>query len=157
MNNLICGCGHEFEAALGAYGCPNCEGERGPASDAMFYLIVAGSRGYTDYAAFCRAVDTFIESTLSHRQVVIVSGGARGVDKMAERYAQERGLHLMVLLANWDAHGKRAGFIRNEEMGNISDGLLAFWDGESRGTRHMIAYMRQQGKPTKTIKVSVGG
>lgn len=154
MGELMCGCGYRFAEALGAFGCPNCEGDNGPATEDMFYLIVAGSRGYTDYPAFCQALDAFIQNTLPHRNVVIVSGGAKGVDRMAERYAHERQYTLMVVLANWDKYGKRAGMVRNEEMGTIADGLVAFWDGESRGTRHMIAHMKQLGKPTKTIKVT---
>lgn len=149
---LVCGCGHEFEDSLGAYGCPNCEGDRGPATPKLFYLIVAGGRDFEDYDLMCRVLDTFLGSTLALTPVVIVSGGARGADRLAERYAYERKLPLMVVLADWDRHGKRAGHLRNEEMGSISDGLVAFWDGESRGTRHMIAHMRQQGKPTKTVK-----
>lgn len=148
---LVCGCGHEFEAALGAYGCPNCEGDKGPATDKLFYLVVAGGRDFDDYGRACQVLDVFIDTVLAHTPVVIVSGGARGADRLAERYAHDRRLPLMVVPADWDRHGKRAGTLRNEEMGNMADGLVAFWDGESRGTRHMIAYMRKLGKPTKTV------
>ena len=70
--------------------------------------------------------------------VTIVSGGARGVDKMGERYAKEHDINLIVMNADWDTHGKSAGYKRNQEMANVSTHLIAFWDGKSRGTKHMI-------------------
>jgi len=76
----------------------------------------------------------------------IVSGCANGPDSAGERYAAERGLKLSRFPADWDAHGKAAGIIRNRQMGDYADALLAFWDGKSRGTKHMIDYMKRLGK-----------
>jgi hypothetical protein len=72
----------------------------------------------------------------------IVSGGASGVDAMAEEYAVKRGIDLAVIKAEWDTHGKSAGPIRNRKMAEISESLLAIWDGESRGTANMISIAR---------------
>jgi len=117
-----------------------------------FNLIVAGGRDFANYPLLCRAIDGLRDSVLSDYEVVIISGGARGADQLGELYARQVGLRCIVQPADWNTHGKRAGHLRNEQMGDQSQGLLAFWDGESRGTRHMIAYMRNLGKPTKTIK-----
>lgn len=68
----------------------------------------------------------------------IFSGGAKGADKLGERLAEEKGIRTSIFNANWDYHGKKAGIIRNEEMAEWGDALLAFWDGSSKGTKHMI-------------------
>ena len=99
-------------------------------------VIVAGSRGITDYE-FIRANLDHVLPTLTP-EPVIVSGTARGVDQMGERYAIERGLRCERFPANWDLYGKRAGYIRNEQMAKYADALVVFWDGVSRGTKHMM-------------------
>lgn len=77
----------------------------------------------------------------------IVSGGARGADRLGEEYAREYLIPLKRYPADWDKHGRIAGFIRNEEMSHYADALIALWDGESRGTAHMIGCMKKLGKP----------
>jgi len=71
----------------------------------------------------------------------IVSGGARGVDRLGERYARQRGLPCTVFPAQWGKYGKSAGPIRNAEMAKYADYGVAVWDGESRGTAHMLKLM----------------
>lgn len=100
-------------------------------------IIIAGSRGFTDYPRLRRCVDEFIADHPTD-DVVIVSGGARGADRLGEQYAHERGYKLRIMRADWDRFGKSAGYRRNEQMALIADVLIAFWDGQSRGTRHMI-------------------
>lgn len=68
----------------------------------------------------------------------IVGGGASGVDKMGERYAKELGHPFKEFPADWKTHGKAAGPIRNKQMAEYADMLIAFWDGRSRGTKNMI-------------------
>lgn len=70
-------------------------------------------------------------------EITIVSGGANGADKLGERYAKENQLSLIICNANWDRHGKQAGYFRNTEMAEISVGLALFWDGESKGSKMM--------------------
>lgn len=77
----------------------------------------------------------------------VVSGGARGVDRLGERYGREHGLIVTVMKADWEQHGGRAGFLRNGDMALYGDCLVAVWDGVSRGTRNMIAHMRSLNKP----------
>ena len=78
------------------------------------------------------------ELNLLNEGVEIVSGGARGADKLGERYAAERGYGLKIFPADWNRYGKRAGYLRNEQMAQYADVCICFWDGESRGTKHMI-------------------
>lgn len=84
----------------------------------------------------------------------VISGTARGVDQMGEEIAKALGLPVKKYPANWDLYGKRAGFKRNAEMADNADALLAVWDGQSKGTLHMIRTASQKG--LKVFVHSVG-
>lgn len=101
--------------------------------------IIAGSRGITDYSLLLKAY-----SECGFEITEVVSGGARGVDKLGERLAQELNLPLKIFPADW-SKGKQAGFIRNVQMAEHADALIAVWDGQSRGTAHMITIARSLG------------
>jgi hypothetical protein len=75
----------------------------------------------------------------------VVSGGARGADRLGEEWAAKENIPLRRFPAEWDRHGKAAGYIRNAEMAEYADKLVAFWDGESRGTKHMIDLALEKG------------
>jgi len=75
----------------------------------------------------------------------VVSGGAKGVDRLGELWAQKRNIPITRFPAEWNKYGKRAGYIRNKEMALYADALLAIWDGESKGTKHMIDSALEQG------------
>lgn len=77
---------------------------------------------------------------------VVVSGGARGVDKTAARAARSRGLHVIEHIPDWEKLGKSAGYVRNKDIVNDCDVLVAFWDGRSRGTMHSILLARKAKK-----------
>ena len=121
----------------------------------MFKLIIAGSRSVTDYSLIKQELDDIVskapENDADIKALCIISGGARGVDKLGERYAKENNIALEIFPANWESYGKAAGFLRNKEMGDYADGLIAFWDGRSRGTQHMINYMKGLDKPVVII------
>lgn len=76
----------------------------------------------------------------------IISGGANGVDLFAALYATELRLPLVVFLPDWGKYGKRAGAIRNKQIVDYCDKLVAFWDGESKGTKISIDMAKQQNK-----------
>lgn len=106
--------------------------------------IIAGSRDITNY----RLVSNCIREAWAEIEggiTEIVSGGAMGVDRMGELFAQSACLPLKVIPADWKRHGNAAGPIRNREMAKYADVLIAIWDGESRGTRNMISEARKRG------------
>ena len=108
----------------------------------IFYLGIVGSRTFNDYALFERAIDkTLLRLSDKHDQIAFVSGGAKGADSFARRYAKEHKIKIIEFLPDWNKHGKAAGFIRNQEIIDKSDLLVAFWDGKSRGTYHDIKLM----------------
>jgi hypothetical protein len=109
--------------------------------------IIAGSRGVTNY----NLVKSFLDTT-DLKITEVVSGGARGADKLGEQWAYEKGLPIMCFPAQWDTYGKAAGYIRNREMAQYADALIAFWDGKSKGTKNMIDEAKKQG-----LIIKVGG
>lgn len=102
--------------------------------------IIAGSRNFYDYD---KMVETLARVPWKVTQVI--SGNAKGADQMGEWWAQEREIEVRVFPANWSKYGKAAGHIRNQEMANVGDALVAFWDGKSRGTESMIKYALEKG------------
>jgi hypothetical protein len=96
-------------------------------------VVIAGGREFNDYELLREICDEHIFPDSE-----IVSGGARGTDTLGERYATETGRGLKIFPADWSKHGKGAGHIRNKQMAEYSDMLIAFWDGESKGTKNMI-------------------
>lgn len=117
-----------------------------------FKLIVAGSRDFDDYVKASEDIHKLANGPLKDFGVSIVSGMARGADALAVRFAREHNVKCYKFPADWDKYGKAAGFKRNKAMGDFADGLLAFWDGESRGTKHMIEYMRSLKKSVRVIR-----
>ncbi len=98
-------------------------------------LIVAGSREFNDYDLLKRSIqENFQRSEVEE----IVSGTARGADTLGERFAIDYSIPIKKYPANWDLYGKSAGYRRNVEMADYADALIAFWDGKSKGTGHMI-------------------
>lgn len=95
--------------------------------------IIAGSRNIDLYSVLEDAVK---ESGFQITQVV--SGGAKGVDRLGETYASKNNIPLTVSLADWEAYGRKAGIVRNQEMAAYADALIAIWDGTSPGTKNMI-------------------
>ena len=84
----------------------------------------------------------------------VVCGEARGPDTHGKQYGQAQGIPVSSHPADWVKLGKGAGFARNEDMAHEADALLAVWDGQSNGTRHMIEYMQSLGKPVHIFKAS---
>lgn len=108
-------------------------------------VIIAGSRSITSAAAVERALAHAEDHGLDVTEVV--SGGARGVDRLGAAWARGRGLPVRLYLPDWDGQGKRAGLIRNEQMVRAADALVALHDGVSKGTAHTIRMARAAGLP----------
>lgn len=117
---------------------------------ALKHLIVAGGRDFQDKTLCLMAVYGLINQYPDHT-FVIVSGGARGADSLGEWVADELKLRMLRIPADWDQYGKQAGRIRNCEMADVADLLLAFWDGKSFGTKHMIEEAKFRSIPTQVI------
>ena len=81
----------------------------------------------------------------------IVSGGAKGVDLCAEKYAKENGIKLTLFLPKYERYGRAAPIIRNKEIVDYSDKIIVFWNGSSKGTLSVINYARKTGKPCEII------
>lgn len=110
-------------------------------------VIIAGSRSFDDYQRLARVMDAAREP---YEITEIISGGAGGADRLGERWAASRGIPIRLCLAQWKAFGKAAGFLRNQEMADLGDLLVLFWDGQSRGSRDML--YRASAKPM-TVQV----
>lgn len=105
-------------------------------------LLVAGSREYTDY----NRIKSLLDKIVSEYNIdTIISGTARGADRLGERYAREHNLNLEQYPADWDRYGKSAGYIRNKVMVEQADVLLALWKDRSPGTGHTIELAKKKG------------
>lgn len=113
-------------------------------------VIVAGGRDFIDYVRLSDELD-YQRSTSPDVSFEIVTGMAVGADTLAYKYAIANNLPTHIFYPDWDKFGKAAGFIRNKEMAENADALIAFWDSVSRGTKHMIETMRNLRKPVLTI------
>ena len=117
----------------------------------MIKEIIAGGRDFNDYKKLEKKCLNRLEK-YSQKEVTIVSGGAIGTDKLGEKFAKKFGLSIERHLADWDYYGKLAGYRRNKEMAEKADILIAFWDGDSRGTQDMIRQARGEGLVVHIIR-----
>lgn len=113
----------------------------------MFKVIICGTRTFSDYSLLKNKCDFYLSRK---SKVTIISGCAKGADVLGEQYARENDFELLLYPADWDRFGKSAGYKRNQEMAKTADGVIAFWDGVSRGTQHMINIAKE-----KNIRVIV--
>lgn len=89
---------------------------------------------------------------LCNRKIVlIVSGGAQGADKLAEKFAEDNKIDKLIFKAEWDLYGPRAGMIRNEDIVKNSDVVIAFWDGKSKGTNNSIGHAKGMDKELHVV------
>ena len=110
-----------------------------------YNLIVAGGREFNDYRLLSERLMLIADTYLEEKLITIVSGAARGADRLGEQFALDHDVRCISLPADWNTYGKRAGFLRNGQMAGMSQGLLAFWDGKSIGTEHMINTAHDRG------------
>lgn len=109
-------------------------------------IIIAGGRTFNDYDLLCKTCDYMLQNQID---IEIVSGTANGADKLGEKYANEKGYKLIKFPADWNI-GKSAGYIRNKEMAEYADALIAFYNG-SKGTKHMIDLAKQYNLKIKVV------
>ena len=120
----------------------------------MLKVIIAGSRDFNDYELLRERMDYFITGLNGWDgmdNMEIVSGTARGADTLGELYASHNQIPVARFPADWRKYGKSAGYKRNAQMAEYADVLVAFWDGESRGTKHMIDLAYEDGLSVHVI------
>lgn len=108
-------------------------------------LAVVGSRNWKDWLAVRREINTI-------KPDMLISGGAAGVDKMAEAVALRDGYYMEIYKPDWAKHGRAAGAVRNKQIVDVCDKLIAFWDGKSKGTKISIDMAEKAGKLLKVIR-----
>lgn len=116
-----------------------------------FKVVIAGSRGFSNYKLLKETCDKYLREKKKTHNVVVISGHARGADSLGEKYASDEDLDLEIYPADWKKYGKSAGFMRNEQMADIADAVIAFWNGESHGTKHMIDIAEEKGLNVKVV------
>ena len=112
-------------------------------------VIVAGGRDFEDYELLSQKCNDLL---INQPNVEIVSGVAKGADTLGAKWAKENHHDLKEFPAQWNKYGKSAGYRRNYEMSQYADALIAFWDGTSRGTSHMIQSMRAKGLKVRIVR-----
>ena len=105
-------------------------------------LLIAGSRNITD-------ID--LSKYIPPSTTLIISGGAAGIDTLAEQYADKHRISKLILRPNYNLYKKGAPLKRNDVMADICDTALIFWDGKSKGTKHTIDYLKKTGKEINVI------
>ncbi len=115
-------------------------------------VIIAGSRDFCDYDKFCGITDNFLKGIVKHKKITVLSGNCRGTDSLAKRYAKEKGYCLELHPADWTTYGKKAGPIRNREMVESADCVLAFYSG-SKGTESLIKLALKKGITMLIVRI----
>lgn len=110
-------------------------------------LAIVGGRDFTDYSLMLRIINQYFV----YYELIIVSGGANGADTLAKTLALEYDLAYVEFPADWDKYGKSAGYRRNKQIVDACDMVLAFWDGQSKGTKHTIDLAIEAKKPVMII------
>lgn len=122
-------------------------------SEYPWTVLVCGSRRSGDPEATRAAIHARLAEFPPG--TTILHGGAHGVDMWADASAYMLGLKTRVMLADWNAHGRSAGFLRNNDMLDTKpDLVLAFWDGQSPGTRHTINEAEKRGIPVNLVMIT---
>jgi len=114
-------------------------------------LAIVGSRSFSNYESLCNTIDP-----MKDKITKIVSGGAKGADRLAEKYAKDNGIPFEVYLPLFKknksmSYDPKHFFERNKEIIDNSNFVIAFWDKISKGTKHTIDYAHKRKKPCKVV------
>lgn len=107
-------------------------------------ILIAGSRNIEEFD---------LSPYIPKETTLIISGGAKGIDAIAEKYADEHKISKLILLPQYNLYGKSAPIKRNETMVNIADTVIIVWDGNSRGTKSTLQYSKKKNKNIILITV----
>ena len=106
-------------------------------------LLIVGSRSIQDFD---------LSPYVSAEVDTVISGGAGGIDSLAEQYADLHRLSKHILRPRYDLYERAAPLKRNEQMVDMADAVLIVWDGCSKGTQYTLKYAQKMNKPTTLIK-----
>lgn len=120
-----------------------------------FRVIIAGGRDFNDYPLLKAKCDNILADKTATHRIIVVSGAAKGADSLGEQYAREKGYTVERYPADWNTHGRAAGPIRNAQMANSADALIAFWNGQSKGTKSMINIAKTKGLGVRVISYTI--
>lgn len=96
------------------------------------YVLIAGCRSFEDYSVAKKYIDMCLKNIRKEYKIIIISGGAKGADKLGERYAHENKMKCIYYYPDWERYGKSAGPRRNSEMVKKADYVICFWDGKKQ-------------------------
>jgi hypothetical protein len=116
-------------------------------------LAVVGSRSIQNFR-FVGCILDGIVAAMGYSEVTLISGAAAGVDSLAAKWARKRGFEVIEFPADWEAHGRSAGFIRNRDIVESADGVVAIWDGISKGTANSISLAKKRENLIAVINLS---
>jgi len=140
---------------LGCYCAPKkCHGDdlvkliNAKPSNKTFNIIVAGTRTFNDYDLLEKTLDYLLKNKDSF---TVICGEANGADKLGKRYAVSHSQSVRSFPAEWDKYGKSAGYKRNDQMAEVADAVVCFYDGTSKGTKHMIDIAKSKGIPLRIV------
>lgn len=111
-------------------------------------LAIIGSRTFNDYNLLVSTLEQY-----KSKITLVVSGAAKGADSLGEKWAIKNNIKTLIFPADWEKYGKRAGFIRNEDIIKNCDCVIAFWDRISKGTAHSLSLCEKYNKPYKIINI----
>ena len=106
-------------------------------------LLIVGSRSITEFD-----LSPYIPADID----TVISGGAGGIDSLAEQYADLHRLSKYIIRPRYDLYGRAAPLKRNEQMVDMADAVLVIWDGRSKGTQHTLKYTKKTNKPITLVR-----
>ena len=107
-------------------------------------LLIVGSRSISEFD-----LSPYISSDVD----AVISGGAEGIDSIAERYADLHRISKHILRPRYDIYGRAAPLKRNEQMVDMADAVLVIWDGRSKGAQYTLKYAKKTNKPVTLVEV----
>ncbi len=107
-------------------------------------LLIVGSRSITDFD-----LSPYITSDVD----AIISGGANGIDRLAEQHADQHRIPKCIIRPRYELYGRAAPLKRNEEMVDMADAILVVWDGRSKGTQYTLKYGKKKNKPITLVQI----
>jgi len=120
-------------------------------SNDLMSVIIAGGRSFNNLKLLADKMGIF---TQGHSNIEVISGTCRGADKLGEAWAKTLDIPVQQYPADWDGYGKRAGWIRNNQMADVATHVVVFWNGQvaHSGSFMMIDIARKRGLPLRIVR-----